>query len=111
MTNPMLECGHAANAHDSEGKPSCAICVGLHPGAKIVAVNPPDLSTRRARCDYFSKGTAKGRGLRCSNECNYGGNSETTCKCEQPSSSDLPFFKHRPSEPFDEFYCGCWGWN
>lgn len=109
--HPMMECGHAAQAVDGEGNPGCVICVGINPGATIVAKNPPDLSTRRARCSHFGRGTAKGQGLRCRNECNYGGEADTICKCEQPSSSALPFFSHRPDAPFDDFFCGCWGWD
>lgn len=30
-----------------------------------------------------------------------------------PSSEreDLPFFREHPEEEFDEFYCGCFGWD
>ena len=28
-----------------------------------------------------------------------------------PSSPDLPFFVHKPTKEFDEFYCGCFGWD
>jgi hypothetical protein len=40
---PMMQCGHAANAVDSLGNPTCAICVGITPGARTV-VESPDLT-------------------------------------------------------------------
>lgn len=33
------------------------------------------------------------------------------CQCERPSSPDLAFFQARPDREFDEFYCGCFGWD
>lgn len=36
--------------------------------------------------------------------CSYGGN-------PLPSSSRLPFFRYRPEQEHDEYYCGCWGWD
>jgi hypothetical protein len=30
----LMSCGHAANATNERGLPSCAICVGIHPGAE-----------------------------------------------------------------------------
>jgi len=31
--------------------------------------------------------------------------------CEVESSLKLPFFKHKPDSDYDEYYCGCWGWD
>lgn len=28
-----------------------------------------------------------------------------------PSSTDLPFFSHRPDSAHDAYYCGCYGWD
>ena len=85
----MMKCGHAANAHtkrgDNPNAPCCAICIGINPGADEVNDNPPDLSSRTAKCSY-------------------GGN-------EVPSSTKLAFFEHCPDKPYDRYYCGCFGWD
>ncbi len=90
MNHPMMKCGHAANAQDDKGNPSCVICVGIHPGARIVDDNPPDLAGRIARCAYWQHGG---------------------CRSESPSAATLAFFEHLPNEPYDRFYCGCRGWD
>lgn len=79
----MMKCGHAANAK-SNGKPCCAICIGIIPGADEVAP-PPNLSGRMASC----------------------------CYCDNVDSSEkkLAFFKHWPDRDRDEYYCGCRGWD
>lgn len=28
-----------------------------------------------------------------------------------PSNMNLPFFKYRPGQDRDEYYCGCFGWD
>lgn len=83
----MLACGHAANATDSEGNPCCVICVGIHAGATTIVASP-DLAGRDARCTYFS-----------------------TCRSQLPSNLKLAFFEFRPDRDFDEYYCGCKGWD
>jgi hypothetical protein len=90
MKTPMMKCGHAANATQSyKGgtRPACAICAG-HPDAHTIA-DTPDLSGRRARCAYFG----------------------TKCKSEVDSSTEIAFFEYQPDQEYDEFYCGCFGWN
>lgn len=85
----MMKCGHAANGETlPERLPVCVICVGLNAGANQVA-EFPDLENRRARCTYYG----------------------SKCQSEIESSLDLAFFELRPEKEFDEFYCGCWGWN
>ena len=107
MTKPMMKCGHAANAVEGKtGKPSCVICVGIHPGAMEIDDSPPDLSKRKARCLYH--GSIPRGGL---HESNYGCKRGEACNCERPSDSKLPFFEHRPNREHDAFYCGCWGWD
>lgn len=61
----MMKCGHAANATHN-GKPSCVICAGIHPGAEVVDDSPPSLEGRTARC---------------------------SCGKERPSDQALPFFE------------------
>jgi len=103
---PLMKCGHAANATNTlTGKPSCAICVGITANAEEIA-ETPDLSLRRARCNYFGKTNRNFK-----NESNYGCLGKAICDCEQPSSTDLPFFELRMMDDFDKFYCGCKSWN
>jgi hypothetical protein len=88
--HPMMECGHAANGISSATlAPVCVICVGILPGAEIIAAAPPDLTGRTARCSYY--------GQRCQNE--------------KPSSPALAFFSHLPKQEHDQYYCGCYGWD
>ena len=103
---PMMECGHAANAQNGKGEPSCVICVGIHPGAEKVVANPPDLSKRTARCSYYGS-VPTGRSHEGPHGCERG----KPCMCERPSSSELAFFSHKADKPHDDFYCGCWGWD
>ena len=83
---PLMQCGHAANARDEKtGKWVCVICLGINPGAEIVCSGKPNLSGRSAQCVYGDRTTA--------------------------SALTLPFFKHCPNQPYDEYYCGCHGWE
>ena len=119
----MMECGHAAQVTNAKtGAPACFTCRGIHPGAEIVATNPPDLTTRRARCTYYGGPTSTAHrranpdgppcapnrnGGRC--ECGRWGEVDTDGSV--PSAPRLPFFGHKPDAPFDTFYCGCFGWD
>jgi len=105
---PMMMCGHAANATTGDGKPSCVICAGLTPDALIVNETPPLFLGRMARCSYYNT-LPKGR--------NHEGPERDGCKkgnfclCEKPSNTNLAFFQHNPTREYDEFYCGCYGWD
>jgi hypothetical protein len=86
----MMQCGHAANAtvkdkETGESKPCCVICAGISAGWDVVATSPPDLSGRKAKCSY--------------------------CNRTRDSAISLAFFEHRPDEAFDDYYCGCRGWD
>ena len=81
----MMVCGHSANAKTEDGSPVCVICYGIVPGADQVA-EQPNLTGRVARCCYGKHG-------------------------EVPSNTNLPFFSHRPEKEYDEYYCGCMGWD
>jgi hypothetical protein len=83
-----MACGHAANGHDPQGNPVCAICAGIDPGA-AQAVEKPDLAGRTARC------------LGCRNN----------PPSATPSAWSLPFFEYRLDHPFDRYDCGCYGWD
>ena len=86
MSDVMMECGHAANSTlVKTGEPSCVICIGVHPGATVVAKELPDLNGREAQCAYCGKKT--------------------------PSGPTLAFFGHRPDKQYDSFYDGCRGWD
>ena len=85
----LMKCGHAANAHTQDGRPVCAICTGIRPGADEVDDSPPNLAGRTARCSYY----------------------DWHCQSQQPSDPSLPFFAHHSDRPFDEYYCGCYGWD
>ena len=64
---------------------------------------------RMARCSYFKALLVRViRDCRCGcDECK----KTETCRCEVPSSNKLAFFKERPDKEFDEYYCGCHGWD
>ena len=88
MSKPMMKCGHAANAVTADGKPSCVICAGIHPGHNIVDDAPPDLSTRTARCFYYGMVPSRNECSQC--------RGKDACGCERPSNTDLAFFAHKP---------------
>lgn len=82
----LMSCGHAPNATNEQGLPSCAICVGIHPGAETIMENTPDLSQRMAKCGY--------------------------CSRKVPSNQQgIAFFGYRPDKAEDTYYCGCMGWD
>lgn len=98
---PMMACGHSANATCSRHAgithdppiPACAICDCI-----TVVPTAPDLTGRRARCSYYGK--VAPRRWRTS-----------VCTSEIASNPHSAFFQHHPEREFDEFYCGCWGWD
>jgi len=86
MEKVIMKCGHSANAtYGEDRKPCCVICAGINPDAYIVDENSPDLSKRKAKCCY--------------------------CNNIVPSNLKLAFFRHRPTDEYDEYYCGCFGWD
>lgn len=90
----LMKCGHVSQAVDQKtGKPVCAICIGLDPGAEVPEDEVPDLEGRFAVCCY-----SRGRNGK-------------PCKNRVPSSFSLAFFEYRPNEETDLYYCGCWGWD
>lgn len=109
MRMPLMKCGHTAQGVDENGNPVCVICYGINAGATEIA-DTPDLEGRKARCAYYGKKFRdNGRGA---NECPVcDRQSGNACRCERPSSIDLPFFEWKPDEEFDLFYCGCHGWD
>jgi hypothetical protein len=81
-----MKCGCVATGTDSNNKPVCVTHIGLQPWATEVQDEKPDLTGRIAHCGYGKH-------------------------APKPSSYDLPFFKYRPTHDFDEYYCGCFGWD
>ena len=73
---------------------------------------PPSPEGRQAKCSYT--GCRMQRGMNAYNgrksKPDYGEFSPTG-QSIAPSSTDLPFFEHKPNEPFDRYYCGCFGWE
>lgn len=85
MANEMMKCGHSANATDNNNKPCCVMCVMAGNEDAKVVVEAPDLTNRKAQCSYGHKIV--------------------------PSSTNLAFFEYCPDKEFDNYYCGCYGWD
>ena len=107
----MMACGCAAVGVCSRRSgvvidPPIPVCI-TH-DCIVVAAAPPDLTGRTARCSYF--GPIRFRSFE-SNYVAQTGCSRTRCTCELPSDPGLPFFRHESTKPFDQFYCGCAGWD
>ena len=108
MPTQMMDCGHAANAVMADGKPCCAICtaIGNDPLRGTRPKEAPGLAGRTAYCTY--------RGCRSTwerrRDTHYG-EFGADGRSFAPSSTDLPFFRHTPDKPSDEYFCGCWGWD
>ena len=85
MKRFLMKCGHNNNASTKDGKPACAICNCTEVSEELPA---NFLDGRKAKCFYGK-----------------------LCGKVRDSSLDLPFFFYRPNHDFDEFYCGCRGWD
>ena len=88
----LMECGHVNNTtrinDDGTKQPWCVIC---DCGEVVKAVEDTEgLQGRKAKCSHHKFGCAGGF---------------------TDSKWSLPFFEHRPNEPYDRYYCGCWGWD
>lgn len=84
----LMSCGHIAQSMDSSGNPTCIICFP-NPKSIIVKrklINMTDgLEGRKAKCAWCNKKT--------------------------DSRWDLAFFEYKPDKEYDEYYCGCGGWD
>lgn len=79
-----LRCGcTAAGTVQKPGEEAFVGC-GIHDCTDVVEA--PDLTGRIARCSYH-----QANGV--------------------PSSTKLAFFRHHPEREYDEYYCGCFGWD
>lgn len=110
-SKPMMKCGHAANTTTKVNDvtvPCCVICFPHRPDAIEIQEMLPDLTGRMASCYY--RGSCKERHARYRDTI-YGNFDEKTGHAFAPSSTDLPFFKHRPDQQYDYYFCGCFGWD
>lgn len=113
MSEVMLKCGCAAHAYriekDGTHTPSCII----HDCTE--QVEAPNLEGRMARCTYYGKDMKwwKERWKMGCSDCQktHGAGTENRCQCERPSSVSLAFFRHKPDSQYDEYFCGCAGWD
>lgn len=97
MEQILMECGHVARARINQTKePFCPVCF-----CSTKALQIPDLTNRIARCYNFGHEVVSKLGRM----------HFITCRGERPSSLDLPFFYYKPNDTYDQFYCGCDGWD
>lgn len=93
MNKPMMKCGHVANSTTKDNAPMCVMCDCTELFEETV-----DLTNRKARCSYFGKYV-------------YSGGKHFQCHSEESSNTNLPFFEYKPDSQYDQYYCGCWGWD
>jgi len=108
MEKPMMKCGHTANAwrinKDGTKEHSCVIC------ACTEQAEAPKLTGRKAKCTYY------GQPVGMKNETYFPKlmtqrNGRNCCGSIVESDMTLPFFSSHPDKEYDEFYCGCFGWD
>ena len=63
---------------------------------------------RKAVCSYM--GSCKARQEK-RGDTSYADGYDNEGRAWATSSLDLPFFKSRPDQETDEFFCGCFGWD
>lgn len=95
---PLMECGHVANAYallpvneeytdqmqnSRNGKIYVHSCVICD--SDVIAEDQTMPDDRKAKCSLCGKVV--------------------------DSSYDLAFFKYQPDKEYDDYYCGCEGWN
>lgn len=106
-----MACGHEANGvrilDDGRQIACCVICAGIGDSGGETPVESPDLTGRYAVCSYARRVPIEKRVEQ------WGCDKRSDCRCIQPSDGprNLAFFKYNPNHDFDEYYCGCWGWD
>lgn len=119
----MMACGHAANS-TRDGQPACVICTGS-PGADAI-VETPALVGRAARCGHCAskkpsspnlpffkfKGVGSEDALHMCGACHYliGAHGAWNTFAKRPGITDHEFVAHG-AYGYDDFYCGCRGWD
>lgn len=95
MEPPLMACGHTANSTTERNGvkiPTCFICAGIVDGYDVVVDMKPSLEGRMALCVDRHGRDGKGH-------------------TPVPSRWNMAFFEYRPDQEYDQFYCGCWGWD
>lgn len=93
---PMMDCGCAAQGIDGNGNPVCVVHAIVDGTKGRIQTQAPDLEDRQARCGYdHGAGCPKNKGR----------------DSRVSSAMTLAFFKYQPDSEYDDYYCGCWGWN
>lgn len=96
----LMKCGHSTHAFNAATKePVCVICVGLTEDARI------------PMAEEEAKSLTEGRMMRCSYARGRNGQPCAARLNPVPSNPASAFFESKPNEEFDQFYCGCWGWD
>ena len=124
MSEPvMMQCGHVAQGINLKTKkPVCVICAGIDPGAEIPMdiVDEPDLTDRWAKCDDCGQVRKSTFELPFFNYKGPGSPWATKmCKCgiiEKAHDGRRLWtrcteFKARGPAQYDNYYCGCRGWD
>lgn len=123
----MLACGCVANA-TSQGKPVCVIHIDSPQGHTVVPA--PDLTGREAQCDYCKEVKPssvklaffkfKGEGSPDSTDvckhCHYHkvAHEHNTNRVDPRSVMEkgkCTGFEAQGGQQYDEYYCGCRGWD
>ncbi len=82
MSNPLMKCGHIANAQTLTGQPCCVICECYEVNTETLVI---DVSNRQMKCSQ--------------------------CGHIEKSNTNAAFFEYCPTYEFDRYYCGCYGWD
>lgn len=81
MKHYLMKCGHIANAKVAATGDPVCIICDCLEVDKEI----DEIEDREARC--------------------------TECGRRTKSKVDLPFFKYCPDKEYDDYYCGCYGWD
>lgn len=79
----LMTCGHAANATIRTIDDEHPYCTICD--CELVALEQSDIMNRKAKCIY--------------------------CNTIVDSKIGLAFYRHKPLDKYDEYYCGCEGWD
>lgn len=84
----LMKCGHADNATLTTGQEAIPVCAiyGCTEIEKQIENYTEGLEGRYAKCTMGEHGIV-------------------------PSRWNLPFFEYRPDNKYDNYYCGCRGWD
>lgn len=119
---PIMKCGHAANSL-LDGQPACATHAMTGDDATTVDENAPSLEGRQMRCTYDRPGS----GVKERSRTGTSGRIRVIHAdgdSVKPTDRNAAFLELKPEEgwgpkptfgsgwdPYDRYYCGCWGWN